>query len=96
VQNRSKHLSPKIRANIIIAEFDFEKRFLKKSYLTLVQKVKILNLLVSKFQIYENICDNHHSSVLWSLDMQSNKHAVVLRRALGLSARAEYSYDKIM
>jgi len=34
--------------------------------------------LTLKFQIYENICDDHHWCALWSLDMQFNKHAVVL------------------
>ena len=47
----------------------------------IVQKVKIFDLLVFlllKFHISENICDDYHISVLCSLDMQFNKHAVVL------------------
>ena len=33
--------------------------------------------LLLKFQIYGNMCDDHHSSVLCSLDVQFNKHATV-------------------
>ena len=40
-----------------------------------------LLVLTFKFKIYENICDDHHSSVLCSLDMQFTKHAVVLLHA---------------
>jgi len=32
--------------------------------------------------MYENICNDHHSSVLCSLDMQFNKHAAVLLHGL--------------
>jgi len=44
VENRSRHCSPTIRANIKIAEIDFKK-------VLLVQKVNIFDLLVLTFKV---------------------------------------------
>jgi len=61
-----------------LQNFTLKTNFLK---VLIVQKVKIFHLLFLTFKVqnlaYANICDDHHSSVLWSLNMQFNKHAVV-------------------
>src|SRR6218665_2701620 len=81
-QTRRRYFSPTIiRAKVRIAEFDFRKRIILK--VLIVQELKIFDLLVLtlKFQIYENICDDHHISALCSLDvgpLQFNQHALAL------------------
>src|SRR6218665_868245 len=55
-----------------------KNEFLKSPYSSLSENFRSILVLILKCQIYENICDDHHSSVLCSLDMQFNKHAVVL------------------
>jgi len=49
VQNRSSHFSPTIRANIMIAEFDFKNDFFFK--VLIVKEVKIFDLLVLTFKV---------------------------------------------
>jgi len=76
VQNKSKHFLPTSRTNVRIAEFDIIPRILFK----ILSSSKSKNFQSIGFDFYTcvNIYDYHHSTVLCSLDMQFNKHAVVL------------------
>jgi len=67
VKNRSRHFL----ANV-------NELFKSPNYCWNKWRFSICWFWLLKFQIYENICDDHHSSFLCSLDMQFNKHAVVL------------------